>query len=274
MLYPRLFTGGTTYRYIAGSRSWFEWPLPADLDGWGLDVGVFWLCVFGSAWLLWRSATAIAAWDLCNRVLLAAWANHRGVHADRRSAGNGPRAKSGSPYVWLRRRSSCWPAGRRWPGRPHRRGGAVVLAAATLAGWPLVADFHAHYFRFIERLGGQAHLAFRTAAVEPKQAALQAILAESDGQRWIICRQWWNRWPIRYLALSDRGVRVPDPEEIVRSDDYRRALAEGRVWFVEFCGTEELQQAESQLAHRRPTRWLFLDFGRRPVLCVLHAGAE
>ena len=27
----------------------------------------------------------------------------------------------------------------------------VVLAAATLAGWPLLADFHAHYFRFIER---------------------------------------------------------------------------------------------------------------------------
>ena len=42
MLYPRLFTGGTVYRYIAGSRSWFEWPLPAELDGWGLDVGLFW----------------------------------------------------------------------------------------------------------------------------------------------------------------------------------------------------------------------------------------
>ena len=41
-LYPRLFTGGTIYRYIAGSRSWFEWPLPADFDGWGLDVGLFW----------------------------------------------------------------------------------------------------------------------------------------------------------------------------------------------------------------------------------------
>ena len=54
----------------------------------------------------------------------------------------------------------------------------VVLAAATLAGWPLLADFHAHYFRFIEQTGGQAHLTFRTAAVEPKQAALQYILEE------------------------------------------------------------------------------------------------
>ena len=176
----------------------------------------------------------------------------------------------------------------------------VVLAAATLAGWPLLADFHAHYFRFIERTGGQSHFTFRTAAVEPKQAALQSILAESDGQgtvpifagtvaqrwstkmglsplaaeKWIVCRQWWNRWPIRYLALPDRGVRVPDPEEIVSSDDYRRALAEGRVWFVEFCGTEELQRVESQLAQRRPARWIFLDYGRRPVLCVLHAGAK
>ncbi len=73
VLYPRLFTGGTTYRYIAGSRSWFEWPLPADLDGWGLDVGVFWLCVFGSAWLLWRG-NRDSRLGLSNRVLLAAWA--------------------------------------------------------------------------------------------------------------------------------------------------------------------------------------------------------
>jgi len=298
-LYPRLFTGGTIYRYVAGSRSWFEWPLPAHLDGWGLDVGLFWGCVLASAWLLWYSSRLRLRNDRdqrsprCDRVLLAAWALTVAAFV----LVAGPQAMIPgqerfaiclvAPTVVLLARGAAlaWEAASpRW---------RVALAAATLAGWPLVADFHAHYFRFIERSGGQSHFAFRTAALEPKQAALQSILAETGGrgtvpifastktglsplaqETWIVCRQWWNRWPIRYLALSDRAVRVPDPGEIISSDDYRRALAEGRVWFVEFCGTEELQQAESQLAQRRPARWLFLDYGRRPLLCVLHAAAE
>jgi hypothetical protein len=157
-----------------------------------------------------------------------------------------------------------------------------------LAGWLPLADFHAHYFRFIEQTGGQSHLTFRTAEVEPKQAALQYILQQAtrrtefipfnrqnDGlDIWIVCSQWWNRWPIRYLALPERGVRVPDPEEIAASADYRRALAEGRVWFVEFCGTDDLRQVELQLSGRAPERQQFLDYAHRPILCVLHAGTK
>ena len=156
----------------------------------------------------------------------------------------------------------------------------VVLAVATLAGWPMLADFHTHYFRFIERTGGQSHLTFRTAAVEPKQAALQSILEEARGTTtagprrdglWIVCSEWWNRWPIRYLALERPGVRVVDPKEVGASDDYRRALAERRVWFVEFCNTEAERRVESRLADERVTRRQFSDYGGRPLLSVLHA---
>ena len=129
-----------------------------------------------------------------------------------------------------------------------------VLAAATLLGWLPVADVQTHYFRFIEGTGGQAHATFRTAAVEPKQAALQAILEQSGGRAWIVCSEWWNRWPMRYLALTQRGLCVPEPEVVVASDAYRRALAQGRVWFVEFCGTEALRHVEAQLADQRPSR--------------------
>jgi len=90
---------------------------------------------------------------------------------------------------------------------------------------------------------------------------------------WILSSQWWIRQPIRYLAMGEQGVRVSAPAEVRSSEEYRRAFAEGGVWFVEFCGTGELRRVEKQLAGRRPIRQEFLDFGRRPILCVLHADA-
>ena len=206
--------------------------------------------------------------------------------------------------------------------------GRVALAAAALLGWPLLADFHAHYFRFVEQSGGQAHLTFRTGAVEPKQAALQYILdsakeagtaAEAEGRRekgelWIVCSEWWNRWPIRYLALPQPAFCVVEPREAdscakslennklpdfnvvgtlrvpcfvdgTRSvpttisvtnsftrPNFRRALAKGRVWFVEFCGSDAERLVQQKLAGRRVIRQEFCDYGGRPVLCVLHAG--
>ncbi len=281
VLYARLFTGGTVYRYLAGSRSWFEWPLPAELDGWGLDVGVFWVCAFGSVWLLWqfgrdqRSRLCDGRLRLRNRTdraLLAAWALQIAAFL----AVAGPRAMAPGqerfaicligPAVLLLARGAtlAWEAAStRW---------RIVLAAATLAGWPLLADFHAHYFQFIEQTGGQAHLTFRTAAVEPKLAALQCILdnAGEKAEVWIVCSEWWNRWPIRYLALPHPGVCVPEPKDIDASDDYRRALAEGRVWFVEFCNSQAERQVKSQMAGGKATYRQFLDYSGRPLLGVLH----
>jgi hypothetical protein len=222
---------------------------------------------------------------LCDRVLLAAWALTIAAFL----LIGGPQAMTPgqerfaicliAPTVLLLARGAAllWEAaGPRW---------RVALAVATLAGWPLLADFHAHYFRFIEQTGGQSHMTFRTANIEPKRAALQYILenagqrgerreergeGEDDGKAWIVCSAYWNRWPIRYLALHHRGVRVPEPEEIAASEAYRRALVQGQVWFVEFRRTPEFQRVESQFAGRNPTRQEFLDFGHRPVLCVLH----
>jgi hypothetical protein len=291
-LIPRLFAGGTIYRYIAGSRSWFEWPLPANVEGWGVDVAAFWLCACGSAWLLWKSNKCQATPDsrlqlrsLTDGVLLAAWTLQLVVFV----VVGGPQARVTGyerfaicligPTVLLLARGAAlaWEAASpRW---------RVALAVATLAGWALLADFDAHYFRFIERTGGQAHLTFRTAAVEPKQATLQYILEQArtegnlqkgsggveTGDVWIVCSEWWNLWPIRYLAVSDPHVHVVEPNEIAVSDDYRQALAEGQVWFVEFCDSEAERQVETQLAGRTVTRREFFDYGGRPVLRVLRA---
>ncbi len=281
-LYPRLFTGGTVYCDVAGSRSW--------MDGRGIDVGLFWACVLGSAWLIWvnRRDRRSRLYDehlrfrICDGVLPMAWATSLAAFvlvagAEALDPGQERFAlcliaptvllvARGGVLVW------AWAAASpRW---------RIVLAAATLAGWPLLADYYVHYFRFIEQTGGQAHMTFRAAPVEPKLAALRYILDESartgtgkthSGELWIISSQEWIRWPIRYLAIDEHGVRVPEPAEVRSSDEYSRALSEGGVWFVEFAGTEELRQVERQLAGRRPTRQEFLDYGRRPVICVLHA---
>lgn len=283
-LYPRLLTGGTIYRYVAGSRSWFEWPLPANFDGWGIDVSLFWIGIFGSAWLLWRNHRL--RFRTTDGALLAAWA--LAIVAFLLIAG--PRAMApgqerfaigliGLTVLLLARGAAL-----AWEAAPARW--RVVLAAATLAGWPLLADFHAHYFKFIEQTGGQSHFTFRTGPMEPKQAALLYILqeaasesplgaAENDSARiWIVCSEWWNLWPIRYLAIPHRDVCVAEPSAVESSDDYRRAMAEGRVWFVEFCNTDAQRRVELQLADQKTTRRQLLDFGGRPILCVLHPLGE
>ena len=300
-LYPQLFTGGTVYRDIAGSRSWIE--------GRGIDVALFWACVLGSAWIIWISRVRFREWGgeeerrekseerrakseertnvtdrlrfrRCDVVLLAAWAITLAAFV----VLAGPDALTPgqerfavcliAPTVLLVARGGAlaWKAA-----APKWR---LALAVAALAGWPLLADFYVHYFRFIEQTGGEAHLTFRAAAVEPKQAALRYILADAarrgteqnnPRELWIVSSQWWIRQPIRYLALGEHDVRVRTPDEVRSSDEYRRALEDGDVWFVEFSGTEELRRVERELAGRRPTRQEFLDFGRRPVICVLHA---
>jgi len=296
VLFSRLFTGGTIYRYIPGARSWFEWPLSAKLDGWGLDVGVFWAGVCVSAWMLWRSYQRGREHrsrfrTAADGVLLAAWVLEVAAFL----VVAGPRAMAPGqerfaicligPTVLLGARG----ASLAWEAASLR--GRVLLAAATLAGWAVLADFHAHYFCFIERTGGQAHLTFRTGAVEPKQAALQYIVenaggtggvveqtkgegGEGKGELWIVCSEWWNLWPIRYLAAPQRGIYVVEPREAGSSDEYRRALAEGGVWFVEFCGTDAERQVELQLAGRKLIRRQFYDYGGRPVVCVLHPLGE
>ena len=61
---------------------------------------------------------------------------------------------------------------------PHGRRWAVVLAVAAWL-WP--ASFAVNYFQCFLATGGLSHYAFRTAAVEPKQAALQYVLEDTGG---------------------------------------------------------------------------------------------
>jgi hypothetical protein len=176
------------------------------------------------------------------------------------------------PTVLLFSRGAGLAYARSTPGR------RLALAAASLSAWLLLADYQANYFGFIGQTGARAHQTFRTAPVEPKQAALRKVLnhrnarAPACGQTtWIVTTEHWNYWPLRYLAGAAEGLRVAMPEEAEAAADFASAQREGRVWYVEFAGSQALAKARAGLGGRTLRQWRLDDFGGRPVLWVLHA---
>jgi hypothetical protein len=271
--YPRLITGETVYRYISGAHSWLCWPAPVDTNRWGTDVVLFWcLALALPVWAVrpWRKsphagvdrvlATSAALTLLSFLFLAVLWARI-------------PALTPGyerfalclvAPTVLLAARGAA-----RWADASPARCLAVLLGASLL-GWTVLADFQQHYFAAIERDGGNAHLTFRTGPVEPKYAALQSILRQrTPGDVWIVTRQYWIEWPLRYLAAAEPAVHVLNPADggTLPGDTAER---EGRVWYVEFFGSEELAQTEAAVRGRRVSRQEFCDFAGRSVLCVLH----
>jgi hypothetical protein len=273
--YPRLFVGGTVYRFTAGSGSAFEWPTSDDGTLPGADVVLFWGLLAGAAWLTWRSARTQGRAD--DMVLLVTWGLElvgflavAGVDAMR------PHSERYAlcliaPAVLLLTRGAMLAAEK---GRAVFAGGAVV---AALAGWLLLADFEHSFFDYIRHTGGRSHRAFSTAECDPKQAALEYILTQREASEptWIVTSEWWTYWPVRYLALGRPGVRVVRVGDTDADRGFQQSLSAGRVWLVELSEAENpagtLSSRYKIVAHR-----VFRDYAGRPVthaIRVMAAGS-
>ncbi|HEY4761066.1 MAG TPA: hypothetical protein VIH42_10845, partial [Thermoguttaceae bacterium] len=274
ILFPRLFIGGTVYRYVAGSHSWFEWPLALNREGFGIDVLVFWILILAAWLVLWRS------WKRAGRledgVLIAAWVLAMAVFL----LLAGPRAMApgqerfaigliGLTVIFLCRAASLAMTRISWTS-------GLALTAAVALGWAMLADFHVHYFRFIEKTGGQAHRTFRTAAEEPKAAALKYVLQHrANGETWIITSEWWNLWPLRYLSSAESNICVFTPQEASnRADAFAIATKEARVWFVEFSNSKALLELEAKSADSRLEQHHIKDYAGQPILTIAHPQAK
>jgi Dolichyl-phosphate-mannose-protein mannosyltransferase len=121
---------------------------------------------------------------------------------------------------------------------------AVVLAALA---WLWLAVFYCDYFLVFRTHGGDSHVAFRTAAIEPKLAALETILraeasvgqSELDGagkQIWIVADSWWSYWPLAYFAARRHDVHVVSQEQWPAAS--RLVAAADALWRVEFVPVE------------------------------------
>jgi hypothetical protein len=148
-----------------------------------------------------------------------------------------------------------------------------ALATGVALAWLLVLGFGVNYFAFIHRTGGRSHDTFRTAAVEPKTAALAHVLAarSADEETWIIADEYWNHRPLKYLAARQRGMHVASWEEAQASAAFRTALADARVWFIEFAGSDKIRSAVRRLeqAGYATQQSHIADYAGRPVLTVV-----
>ncbi len=275
VLFARLFTGDTTYQYLAGSRSWLSWPCNETAQGAGLDVAVFWIAVIAAAW--WLGRTAANGQRREDRLLLVAWALELVLFL---LVAGPPGMVPGyeryamclvGPTVVLLARGGVLAFAQDTPRWQY------LLAAGTLLGWFLLADFQTHYFRFIRTTGGQSHPTFRTAAEEPKQAALRTILEHRhpndhgtrDGLTWIVTEEFWNRMPLAYLTTRMPDVRVTTAADAQPTEEFRRAMADDRVWYVEFAGSDALAEVRRQLADRPRTQWTINDYAGNPIIEVI-----
>jgi hypothetical protein len=154
------------------------------------------------------------------------------------------------------------------PGRRRPIAGTAVLLAAAL-----LTTFHVNYFREFATSGGRSHLTYVTAATEPKQQAFQYILSRTDGPAAvsIVSQQWWIARPIAYLALDHPNVSVGMTLDEPRQDSLQAALANGRLFFVEFVATKELAGALDWIRQRdlRVARRTIQDAGGRDLLEIL-----
>ena len=115
-----------------------------------------------------------------------------------------------------------------------------------------MTSFYVNYFREFAITGGRSHLTYVTAATEPKQQALEQILARAPGPTRvaIVTQQWWLVWPIAYLATERPNVSVSMGLAMEPDPAFQEALGNGRLFFVEFAGTPELATAIEWIRER------------------------
>lgn len=178
-----------------------------------------------------------------------------------------------APAVLLASRAMVW-----WAART----GPSFWYLTSAIAWLWLVVFGQQYFGFIQQTGGQSHRAMRTAEVEPKLAAWQAIVgtlhrhdanaAEAAGPTLVATTEYWIETPLQYLGGRRDDVQVlwwdgngDWPAEV------QTALEENRARFVEFTTSTALPELRRRLAqqHRAWRETTIFDYASQPVIVIL-----
>jgi hypothetical protein len=175
-------------------------------------------------------------------------------------------------------------------GRPGR----IAAAGAILCGWGLLAGFQANFFDFIEQTGGESHLTFRTARIEPKAAAFRVIYQRSSNAR-VLASEWWVYWPLEYLSFQRPPFPDPQAEErLGRAENSarRRITIEQytelreradvvpgygeQIWVIEFTGAPACESVRKWGRERQVpiSESIICDYGGRPLLSLFEIGVS
>lgn len=159
-----------------------------------------------------------------------------------------------------------------WLARGERVSKLSTVLALAIA-WAMLFGYQVNCLDFIRQTGGQSHRTFRTAAIEPKEAALAFIRGNSAAGRnvRIVTSEWWLYWPMRYLAFGDahRSLRVEmtpsasDAERMQKLDSCRRE----QLWLVEFTDSPACN-AIRHSAYQSLHEATITDFAGRPLISL------
>jgi hypothetical protein len=153
---------------------------------------------------------------------------------------------------------------------PRKR--LIAMSVTVAISWLLLWSFQSNYFDTIKRTGGLSEQTFRTASVEPKQQALAKILQDAKGAEkiTIFAEDWWLYWPIQYLSIPDKRIKMydfkgqPNPSKTLYA-----AMAQG-AYAVGFS-EGPVDKAVNQLFPKNLVeQWAIEDYSGRSLLNVWH----
>ncbi len=242
-----LFSGITVYQFIPGSLT--ESGSAATLA----YRGMAWLVIMTALWgafQAWRQRRSLAL----DVLLLGTLANLLGFYLVA-----GPEAirphfeRYGMCLIASGALVLAWGAQWWWERFESVRAVAGRLAVPAVA-WLMLATFGWFYVGQFLSTGGESHLAFRTADVEPKQAALADLVARNKGSKTlIVAEDWWNYWPLLYLSHDNPQVTVWQASELsafptaLRSASTTGANARATLSWVGFANTPAAAKWKSAL---------------------------
>jgi hypothetical protein len=145
----------------------------------------------------------------------------------------------------------------------------IVEAACTLAAVFAVLDFQQSYFVPLLTSGGNSHLAFRTAASDPKQLALDVVRAHTAGNQpaIIVSRGWWTHQPLAYFAAGNQRVTVSSELE---EQSQLLGIDSNQVWFAELAGSDEANRLLNRIKTAQIDGQIFAcnDYAGRAVVLL------
>ena len=268
--YLRLFSGTTVYEFISGlgfleaNETWFAYLPPAcDLLFGCAAIGG----LLGISWRLSRRPT------ICDVALVLGWLTM--LLGFFLVAGPGAIAAHHERYgiCLIAPGALVMSRGLAWWIDEHQPRRQMFAAALAVAAWLWPVSFYFGYFAFFEKTGGCSHPTFRTAAVEPKSQALRFILERrkaTESTR-IVCREWWNYWPLEYLAGGQDNVRVLTWEQWQDTDRSSNTRQVENTWFVEFADTpSEIEVLHGlQKAGVKVQAQTIYDYAHRPLISII-----
>jgi len=174
-----------------------------------------------------------------------------------------------APCVLVVARGIAW-----WLGTSGSRR-QVATALFCLYAWTTLATFYFNYFRTLEHNGGTAHLAFRTAAMEPKEQVIEYVAQHRtrDQPTVVYTDDWWLRRPLEYLAYRHPGIQVRARSDELTPERSGGSDINAQTWFVEFAGSPRARALRDRLQGLGidPTpEMVIASYGEKELIAIFH----